>query len=79
MAAASQNYLRDRGTKLVLLLVITVITQIFYAAYVRDLTGNKICAACTKPWCAMKPISGRRCGPIFARAPTRSIFRKRCA
>lgn len=35
MAAASQNYLRDRGTKLVLLLVITVITQIFYAAYVR--------------------------------------------
>ena len=21
----------------------------FYAAYVRDLTGNKICAACTKP------------------------------
>lgn len=35
MAAASQNYLRDRASKLLVLVVITVITQIVYAAYVR--------------------------------------------
>jgi biopolymer transport protein ExbB/TolQ len=35
MAAASQNYLRDRASKLLVLVVIAVITQIFYAAFVR--------------------------------------------
>ncbi len=35
MAAVSQNYLRDRASKLLVLVVIAVITQIFYAAFVR--------------------------------------------
>jgi len=35
MSAVSQNYLRDRASKLVVLVVITVLIQLFYAGYVR--------------------------------------------
>jgi biopolymer transport protein ExbB/TolQ len=35
MSAVSQNYLRDRASKLVVLVVITIAIQLFYAGYVR--------------------------------------------
>src|SRR5687767_9731396 len=35
MAAVAPNYLRDRGSKLIVLVVLTVIIQLFYAGFVR--------------------------------------------
>ncbi len=61
MAAVSQNYLRDRASKLMVLVVITVITQIVYAAFVRPkaeewLTDQRAIAARTPGYSPQRSV-----------------------